>query len=210
VRGVSADRLRLAVLASGRGSNLGAILDACRGDEFPARVAVVVSDRERAAALERARAEGVDAVFLDPKAYGDRTAYDHALVAALDRYRPGLVCLAGFMRLLGPAFVDAWAGRLMNIHPSLLPAFPGLHPHRQVLQYGVKVSGATVHFVDDGVDTGPVILQAAVPVLPGDTEDSLSARILAEEHRLYPEAIRLFAEGRLAIAGRRVVVRETA
>ena len=206
---MSADRLRLAVLASGRGSNLGAILDACRGDEFPARVAVVVSDRESAAALERARREDIDAVFVDPKAYGDRAAYEQELVATLGRYRPGLVCLAGFMRLLGPAFVGAWAGRLMNIHPSLLPAFPGLHPHRQVLQYGAKVSGATVHFVDDGVDTGPVILQAAVPVLPGDTEDSLSARILAEEHRLYPEAIRLFAEGRLAIAGRRVVVKET-
>jgi phosphoribosylglycinamide formyltransferase 1 len=206
---VSADRLRLAVLASGRGSNLGAILDACRRDEFPARVVVVVSDRESAVALERARSEGVDAVFLDPKAYGDRTAYDQALVATLEPYRPGLVCLAGFMRLLGPAFVGAWAGRLMNVHPSLLPAFPGLHPHRQALQYGVKVSGATVHFVDDGVDTGPVILQASVSLRPDDTEDSLSARILAEEHRLYPEAIRLFAEGRVAIAGRRVVVKET-
>jgi phosphoribosylglycinamide formyltransferase-1 len=207
---VSADRLRLAVLASGRGSNLGAILDACRSHDFPARVAVVVSDRERAAALDRARAEGIDAVFLDPKAYGDRAAYDQALLATLERHRPGLVCLAGFMRLLGPAFVRAWAARLLNIHPSLLPAFPGLHPHRQALDYGVKVSGATVHFVDDGVDTGPVILQAAVPVLAGDTEDSLAARILVEEHRIYPEAIRLFAEGRLSIAGRRAFVKETA
>jgi phosphoribosylglycinamide formyltransferase 1 len=206
---VSADRLRLAVLASGRGSNLGAILDACRRDEFPARVVVVVSDREGAAALQRARGDGVDGVFLDPKAYDDRAAYDQALVATLERYRPGLVCLAGFMRLLSPAFVGAWAGRLMNIHPSLLPAFPGLHPHRQALEYGVKVSGATVHFVDDGVDTGPVVLQASVPVRSDDTEDTLSARILAEEHRIYPEAIRLFAEGRLAIAGRRVLVRET-
>src|SRR5262249_11427017 len=126
---VGSERLRLAVLASGRGSNLGAILDACRRNEFPAQVVVVVSDRETAAALERARREGVDAVFLDPKAYGDRAAYDQALVAALEPHRPGLVCLAGFMRLLGPAFVGAWAGRLMNIHPSLLPAFPGLHPH---------------------------------------------------------------------------------
>jgi len=207
---VSAERLPLAVLASGRGSNLGAILDACRADDFPARVALVVSDRESAAALERARGEGVDAVFLDPKGYGDRAAYDDALVATLERYRPGLVCLAGFMRLLGSAFVKAWAGRLMNIHPSLLPAFPGLHPHRQALDYGVKVSGATVHFVDDGVDSGPVILQASVPVRADDTEDSLSARVLVEEHRLYPEAIRLFAEGRLAITGRRVHVKERA
>ena len=205
---MSADRLRLAVLASGRGSNLGAILDACRRDAVPARVVVVVSDRESATALERARREGVDAVFLDPKAHGDRAAYDAALMATLERFRPGLVCLAGFMRLLSPAFVGAWAGRLLNVHPSLLPAFPGLHAQRQALAYGVKIVGATVHFVDAGVDTGPVILQASVPVLPDDTEDSLSARILAEEHRLYPEAIRLFAEGRLAIAGRRVLVKE--
>jgi phosphoribosylglycinamide formyltransferase-1 len=201
--------LRLAVLASGRGSNLGAILDACRREGFPARVVVVLSDRENAPALERARREGIEAVFVDPKAHGDRAAYDAALLATLARHRPGLVCLAGFMRLLSPAFVRAWAGRLLNIHPSLLPAFPGLHPQRQALEYGVKVAGATVHFVDDGVDTGPVILQSSVPVLPDDTEDSLSARILAEEHRLYPEAIRLFAEGRLAIADRRVVVKES-
>ena len=205
---MSVERLRLAVLASGRGSNLGAILDACRHEEFPARVVVVVSDRADAPALERARREGVEAVFVDPKAHGDRAAYDAALRTTLERHRPGLVCLAGFMRLLSPAFVRAWAGRLLNIHPSLLPAFPGLHPQRQALEYGVKVAGATVHFVDDGVDTGPVILQSSVPVLPDDTEDSLSARILAEEHRLYPEAIRLFAEGRLAIADRRVVVKE--
>ena len=195
------------MLASGRGSNLGAILEACRHDEFPARVVVAVSDRERAPALERARREGVDAVFLDPKAYGDRAAYDEALVATLARYRSGLVCLAGFMRLLSPAFVGAWAGRLMNVHPSLLPAFPGLHPHRQALAYGVKVSGATVHFVDDGVDTGPVILQASVPVRPDDTEDSLSARILVEEHKLYPRAIQMLLDGGWTIEGRRFVRR---
>ena len=206
---MSSDRLRLAVLASGRGSNLGAILEACKREEFPARVVVVVSDRESAAALERARREGVDALFLDPKAHGDRASYDGALTETIGRYRPGLVCLAGFMRLLGSAFVRRWSGRLLNVHPSLLPSFPGLHPHRQALAYGVKVSGATVHFVDDGVDTGPVILQAGVPVRPDDTEDSLSARILVEEHRLYPEAIRLFAEGRLVVDGRRVLVKET-
>ena len=206
---MSDDRLRVAVLASGRGSNLGAILESCKREEFPARVVVVVSDREHAAALERARREGVEAIFLDPKAHGDRAAYDGALTETLERYRPGLVCLAGFMRLLGSAFVRRWSGRLLNVHPSLLPSFPGLHPHRQALAYGVKVSGATVHFVDDGVDTGPVVLQAGVPVRPDDTEDSLSARILAEEHRLYPEAIRLFAEGRLVVDGRRVLVKET-
>jgi phosphoribosylglycinamide formyltransferase-1 len=207
---VTAEPLRLAVLASGRGSNLEAILDACRRADFPARVVVVVSDREAAPALERARHAGVEALFLDPKAYGDRAAYDAALATTLEQRRAGLVCLAGFMRLLGAAFVRAWAGRLVNIHPSLLPAFPGLHAQRQALEYGVKVAGATVHFVDDGVDTGPVILQATVLVRADDTEDSLSARILAEEHRLYPEAIRLFAEGRLVIDGRRVRVKERA
>ena len=203
------DPLRLAVLASGRGSNLEAILAACRREGFPARVVVVVSDREHAPALERATREGVAAVFVDPKAYGDRAAYDGALLATLEPYQPGLVCLAGFMRLLTPTFVDAWAGRLLNIHPSLLPAFPGLHPQRQAIEYGVKVAGATVHFVDGGIDTGPVILQASVLVRSDDTEDSLAARILVEEHRLYPEAIRLFAEGRLAITGRRVVAKES-
>jgi phosphoribosylglycinamide formyltransferase-1 len=205
---VSPDVVRLAVLASGRGSNLGAILDACRRPGFPARVVVVVSDRERAPALERAREAGIDAVFLDPKAHGDRTAYDAALLATLERYRPGLVCLAGYMRILTPPFVRSWVGRLVNVHPSLLPAFPGLHAQRQALDYGVKIAGATVHFVEEGVDTGPIIVQASVPVLPDDTEDALSARILVEEHRLYPEAIRLFAEGRLVIRGRRVVVEE--
>jgi phosphoribosylglycinamide formyltransferase 1 len=202
------ERVRLAVLASGRGSNLGAILAACRRPDFPAHVVVVVSDRERASALDLARAAGVDAVFLDPKAYGDRTAYDAALSATLDHYRPGLVCLAGYMRILPPPFVRSWAERLVNIHPSLLPAFPGLHAQRQALDYGVKVAGATVHFVEEGVDTGPIIVQAAIPVLLDDSEESLSARILVEEHRIYPEAIRLFAEGRLAIRGRRVVIEE--
>ena len=202
--------LRLAVLASGRGSNLEAILEACRREEIPARVVVVMSDRAGAPALERATRAGVDAVFLNPKDHADRVAYDVALLAALERYRPGLVCLAGFMRVLTAAFVRAWAGRLVNIHPSLLPAFPGLHAQRQALDHGVKLAGATVHFVDEGVDTGPIIVQASVPVRSDDTEASLSARILAEEHRLYPEAIRLFAEGRLVVIGRRVITKESA
>ena len=202
--------LRLAVLASGRGSNLEAILEACRREDIPARVVVVMSDRAAAPAFERATRAGVDAVFLNPKDHADRAAYDAALLAALDRYRPDLVCLAGFMRVLTAAFVRAWAGRLVNIHPSLLPAFPGLHPQRQALDHGVKVAGATVHFVDEGVDTGPIIVQASVPVRSDDTEESLSARILAEEHRLYPEAIRLFAEGRLVVIGRRVITKENA
>jgi phosphoribosylglycinamide formyltransferase-1 len=197
--------IRLGVLASGRGSNLQAIIDAIRGGLVPARIAVVIADRERALALDRARAHAIPAVFLDPGPCADRAAYDQALVRRLRASAVDLVCLAGFMRVLGPGFVRAFAGRVMNVHPSLLPAFPGLHAQRQALEHGVKVAGATVHFVDEGVDTGPIVLQEAVPVLDGDTEDSLSERILAAEHRIYPEAIRLFAAGRLRIVGRRVL-----
>ena len=190
--------LRVGVLASGRGSNLQAILDATRLPEFPARVVVVIADRERAMALERAAAAGVPGVFLDPKAYGDREAYDAAMLACLDEHGVELVCLAGFMRILGAAFVRRLRGRLINIHPSLLPAFPGLHAQRQALDHGVKVAGVTVHFVDEGVDTGPIIAQASVPVRDDDTEESLSERILVQEHRLYPDVIRRFAEGDLS------------
>ena len=198
--------LALGVLASGRGSNLQAILDACARPGFPARVRVVVSDRERAVALERARAAGVEALWLNPKDFGDREAYDGALVRELETRGVGLVCQAGWMRILSPVYVRAFSGRAINIHPSLLPAFPGLHAQRQALDHGVKIAGATVHFTDEGVDTGPIIVQAAVPVEPGDTEDTLAARILTVEHRIYPEAIRLFAEGRLTVVGRKVVV----
>ena len=203
----AATPLGLGVLASGRGSNLQAILEACARPGFPARVVVVVSDRERAQALDRARAAGVEARFVNPKDFSDREAYDLALVRELEARRAGLVCLAGFMRILTAGFVRAYAGRILNVHPSLLPAFPGLAAQRQALEYGVKLAGATVHVVDEGVDTGPVVLQSSVPVHPDDTEESLSARILVEEHRLYPEAIRLFAEGRLTISGRRVTIR---
>jgi phosphoribosylglycinamide formyltransferase 1 len=198
--------LALGVLASGRGSNLQAILDACARPGFPAHVAVVVSDRERALALERARAAGVEALWVNPKDFGDREAYDLTLVGELQRRQVGLVCHAGWMRILSPAYVRAFAGRALNVHPSLLPAFPGLHAQRQALEHGAKVAGATVHFVDEGVDTGPIVLQAVVAIEPTDTEETLSARILVQEHRLYPEAIRLFAEGRLQIQGRRVIV----
>ena len=201
-------RLRVGVLVSGRGSNLQALLDACARPGYPAEVVVVISDRERAVALDRARVAGVEALVVNPKDFADREAFDLALVRELTARRVGLVCTAGFMRILSSAFTRAFAGRAMNIHPSLLPAFPGLHAQRQALDHGAKVAGATVHFLDEGaVDTGPIILQASVPVQPDDTEDTLSARILAEEHRLYPEAVRLFAEGRLSIAGRRVLVR---
>lgn len=199
--------IALGVLASGRGSNLQAILDACGTSGFPAKVRIVVSDVATAHALERARRHGVEARHADPKAYPTRDAFDRALMGILRDAGVDLVCLAGFMRLLGKEFVAAWRHRIMNIHPALLPAFPGLHVQRKAVEYGVKISGCTVHFVDEGTDTGPIIVQAAVPVLDNDTEESLAARILQEEHRIYPKAIRLFAEGRLEVQGRCVVVR---
>jgi phosphoribosylglycinamide formyltransferase-1 len=199
-----AEPLRVGVLASGRGSNLQAILDAAREPGYPARVVVVVSDRERAAALDRARAAGVEALWLDPKAFSDRESFDAALVRELEARRVELMCHAGYMRILSPVYCRAFAGRAVNIHPSLLPAFPGLHAQRQALGHGVKVSGVTVHFSDEGLDTGPIIAQVAVPVLDDDTEDSLAARILGEEHRLFVEVIRLIAEGRVTVEGRMV------
>jgi phosphoribosylglycinamide formyltransferase-1 len=200
--------LRVGVLASGRGSNLRAILDAAEGGRLPARVVIVIADRPGAGALAIARDHGVEALHVDPGQHPGREAHDKAVAAALDERGVGLVCLAGYMRILTPGFVRHFEGRLLNIHPALLPAFPGLHAQRQALEAGVRVAGATVHFVDEGVDTGPIVLQAAVPVRPDDTEQSLSDRILTEEHRIYPEAIRLFAEGRLRLEGRRVRILE--
>lgn len=203
------ERLRVGVLASGRGSNFEAIVTAVEAGRLSVTMAVLIADRPAAGALAIARAHGVEALFVDPKQFPSREAHEKAVMAALEERRVGLVCLAGYMRILSGGFVKHFEGRLLNIHPALLPAFPGLHAQRQALQHGVKVSGATVHFVDEGTDTGPIVLQAAVPVLPGDTEQSLSDRILNEEHRIYPEAIRLFAEGRLRLEGRRVHIRET-
>jgi phosphoribosylglycinamide formyltransferase-1 len=201
-------RLRVGVLASGRGSNFRAIVAAGEAGRIPAALVALVADRAEAAALSIAGAHGIDALFVDPREYPGREAHEKAIVALLEERGVELVCLAGYMRILGPGFVRHFHGRLLNIHPSLLPAFAGLHAQRQALEHGVKVSGATVHFVDEGTDTGPIVLQAAVPVLEGDTEVTLSDRILAEEHRLYPEAIRLFAQGRLRLEGRRVHIME--
>ena len=200
--------LRVGVLASGRGSNFRALAEAAAAGRIPAAVVVLVTDRPGAGALAIARELGIGAVVLDPRAHPSREAHEKAVIATLEERRVGLVCLAGYMRLLGGGFVTHFAGRLLNIHPSLLPAFPGLSPQRQALEHGARITGATVHFVDEGVDTGPIVLQAAVPVLPGDTEASLAERILAEEHRLYPEAVLLFARGQLEIRGRRVEIRE--
>ena len=200
--------LRLGVLASGRGSNLQAIIDVIEAGRLSATIEVVVSDCAEAPALARARRHGLKGVFVDPKVHPERALFDRELVGVFRAHQVELVCLAGFMRILSKSFVAEFPGRIMNIHPALLPAFPGLHAQRQALEYGVRVAGCTIHFVDEGVDTGPIILQATVPILDDDTEDTLSARILTEEHKLYPQAIQLLAEGRLEIRGRRVLIHE--
>jgi phosphoribosylglycinamide formyltransferase-1 len=196
---------RLAVLISGRGSNLGAILDAIDRGSLDASVAIVISNRADVHGLARARYVGIRAVHLAPGGYADRDAYDRAIVDLLRPLDVGLVCLAGYMRLVGPVLLDAYPNRILNIHPSLLPAFPGLHAQQQALEHGVRVSGATVHLVDGGLDAGPIVLQAAVPVMEDDTVERLSERILVEEHRIYPDAIRLLLDGGWTVSGRRVV-----
>lgn len=196
---------RLGVLISGRGSNLQAIIDAIAGGRLAATVAIVISNRADAAGLGRARSAGIETLYLNPRDYDDRDAYDAAIAEALRARRVDLVCLAGFMRLVGPRLLEAFPNRILNIHPSLLPSFPGLDAQRQALEHGVQVTGATVHLVTCELDGGPIVLQAAVPVAPGDSVDSLSARILLEEHRIYPEAIRIVLEGGWTIDGRRLV-----
>ncbi len=197
--------MNIAVLASGSGTNLQALIDsAARGELGPARLAVVGVNVADCPALGRAQAANLPTFVVDHRRFAARDDFDRALVAALDLHRVDLVVLAGFMRLLGPAFLDRFGGRVINIHPALLPAFPGVHAQRQAAAYGVKLSGCTVHFVEAGVDSGPVIAQAAVPVRDDDDEESLSARILVEEHRLLPSVVRALAEGRVTSDGRRV------
>jgi phosphoribosylglycinamide formyltransferase-1 len=198
--------LNIGVLISGSGSNLQAIIDACAAGTIKGRVTCVISNKADAFGLERARKAGIPALHLDHRAYSGREAYDEALVATLREFGVELVVMAGFMRIITCVLLEAFPMRVMNIHPALLPSFPGLHAQRQALEYGAKVAGCTVHFVDCGTDTGPIIIQAAVPVLEGDTELSLSARIQKEEHRVYPEAVRLFSEGLLQVSGRVVSV----
>lgn len=196
--------MRLGVLASGSGSNLQAILDGCAAGRILAQVAAVVCNVAGAKALERAQAAGVPAVLLPHGPFASREEYDAQLIAVLRRHGVELVCLAGFMRLITPSFLRAFENKVLNIHPSLLPSFPGLHAVRQALAAGVRVSGCTVHVVDEGTDSGPIVIQAAVPVLDGDSEESLAARILVQEHRCYPRAISLWAQGRVHLEGRRV------
>jgi phosphoribosylglycinamide formyltransferase-1 len=192
-------------LVSGRGTNLQSILNAVASGSLDATVVVVLSNRKEALGLVRAREAGVDAIYRDPRQYGDRDAYDGATAKELRAREVDLVCLAGYVRLVGPALLDAFPNRILNIHPSLLPSFPGLEAQRQALEHGVKVSGATVHLVTAELDGGPIILQSAVPVLSGDSVESLSARILVEEHRLYPDALRIMLAGGWRVEGRRFV-----
>ena len=204
--------VRLGVLLSGRGSNLQAIIDAIEGGALSAEIAVVVSNKQEAAGLERARKHGVPVVWLDPKPLAgrpdSREAYDRAMLDVLRKYEVDLVLLAGYMKIVTAVLVVAYENRMMNIHPSLLPSFPGLDVQKKAIEHGCKIAGCTVHFVTEGVDEGPIIVQAAVPIVEGDTADGLAARILEQEHRIYPHAIQLYAEGRLRVEGRRVMVAE--
>jgi phosphoribosylglycinamide formyltransferase 1 len=196
---------RLAVLISGRGSNLQSIIDAIEAKRLDASIAIVVSSRGNAHGLARARDAGIEAVHVDPHEYSDRAAYDCAIADLLRARGVSLVCLAGFMRLVGQPLLDAFPQRILNIHPSLLPSFPGLDAQRQALEYGVRISGATVHLVTSDLDGGPIVLQTAVPVLPDDTVETLAARVLVEEQRIYPDAIGMVLSGEWALRGRRFV-----
>ncbi len=197
---------RVAVLVSGHGSNLQALIDASASPEYPAQIALVISNVPTAYALERARAAGLPTKVIDHRAFQVREDFERALLDGLTEHRAELVCLAGFMRILSPGFLRMFRGQILNIHPSLLPAFPGLHAPKQALIHGVKITGCTVHFVDEGTDNGPILVQAAVPVLPGDTEESLAARIHVEEHRIYPMAVRWVASQLVVREGRRTMV----
>lgn len=201
-----ARELPLGVLISGSGTNLQAIIDAIEAKRLDAVIRVVISNREDAFGLVRAEKHNLPTEVLDHKNFPSREAYDQALVEILRQRQVELVILAGFMRLLSPVLVGAYSNRIMNIHPALLPSFPGLHVQKKAVEHGVRFSGCTVHFVNEGCDEGPIIIQAVVPVFPDDTEESLAARILKEEHRIYPRAIQLYSEGRLRVAGRVVQV----
>jgi phosphoribosylglycinamide formyltransferase-1 len=195
---------RIGFLISGRGSNMEAILRGVEEGRIPAVAAVVISNEPDAPGLEKAHEHGVETLVLDHRKAADRSEQDRRIVAALEERRVDLVCLAGYMKIVTPSLVKAYEGRILNIHPSLLPAFPGLDAQRQAVEHGVRFSGATVHFVDSGVDTGPIVLQSVVPVEPEDTPATLAQRILEQEHRIYPEAVDLFFQDRLRVEGRRV------
>lgn len=196
--------INIGVLISGRGSNLQAIIDASEKGDIPAKVSVVISNKPDAYGLKRAKKHKIPTAVFEPKKFPDKNTYELEIVKTLKQHKVDLVCLAGYMRIVGTVLLEHYPGKIINIHPALLPSFPGLHVQQAALDHGVKISGATVHFVDEGCDTGPIIVQASVPVLENDTEETLSARILEQEHKIYPQAIKLFAEGKLKIEGRRV------
>jgi phosphoribosylglycinamide formyltransferase-1 len=200
----------VAVLASGRGSNLQAIIDAIECRVLQAQIVAVISNKKEAVALERARKHGLPDLFVDPKPFvgrpDSREAYDRALLEVLEQRQVELVLLAGYMKIVTPVLVNAYANRMMNIHPSLLPSFPGLEVQRKAIDWGCKLAGCTVHFVTEGVDEGPIIMQAAVPILDSDTAETLAARILEQEHKIFPRAVQLYAEGRVKVHGRRVLI----
>jgi phosphoribosylglycinamide formyltransferase-1 len=199
-------KIRLGVLISGRGSNLQSIIDASKEGEIGAEIAIVISDKKDAYGLVRAKENDIPALFLSPKDYKKREDFDEKVVEELNKYKVDLVLLAGFMRIVTSALIEPFRNRIMNIHPALLPSFPGLDAQKQALEHGVRFSGCTVHFVEEGMDEGPIIIQAVVPVMDNDTVDSLSERILKYEHKIYPIAVQLFAEKRLKVEGRRVKV----
>lgn len=209
-KGKVRERLRLGVLASGRGSNLQAIIDAIEAGTLPAQIVAVFSNKKDAPALERARRHAIRDVFLDPKPFvtqpDGKMDYDRLVLEELRKHDVELLLLAGYMRIVTPVLINAMPNRIMNIHPSLLPSFPGLEAQKKAIEWGAKITGCTVHFVSEGVDEGPIIIQAAVPILESDTPETLAARILAQEHKIYPQAVTLYAEGRLRVDGRRVYV----
>ncbi|MBC3869239.1 phosphoribosylglycinamide formyltransferase [Undibacterium oligocarboniphilum] len=199
---------KIVILISGRGSNMQAIVEACQAEQWPAQIAAIISNKADASGLVYAASRGIPTAVVPSKAYTERSTFDRALLEQIDQYSPDLVVLAGFMRILTPEFVGHYAGRMLNIHPSLLPSFVGLATHRQALEAGVKVHGATVHFVTAELDHGPIVAQAVVPVFSGDTEDSLAHRVLEQEHRLYPQAVRQFVENKISIIGNTVHISE--
>jgi phosphoribosylglycinamide formyltransferase-1 len=199
-------RLRLAILASGRGSNFQALWNTIQDGRLDAEICIVISDKKDAPVLFKAEDLEISALHIDPRWYESRALYEQAIVDTLDALQVDIIVLAGYMRLVGRVILDAYPMRVLNIHPALLPSFPGLHAQKQALEYGVKYSGCTVHFVDEGMDTGPILLQAAVPVYDDDSEDSLAERILAEEHKTYAQALQLLAQGRVFIEGRKVFI----
>jgi len=200
--------INIGVLASGRGTNLQAIIEAIEGGKIEGRISIVISDNSDAYALKRAKQYNIDTRYINFKSYKNREDYDKEIIKALEEKKIDLVVLAGYMRILSPFFINAYKNKIMNIHPALLPSFPGLYAQRQAVEYGAKVSGCTVHFVDEGVDLGPIVLQKSVEVNDDDTEELLAERILKEEHQIYPKAIQLFSEGRLTIEGRRIFIKE--